>query len=238
MSTTQAEVSNGKASTARRGPRRVRLDTAKIVAAGLEVAEESGSSVFSPKLLGDKLSVDPSAVYRHFQSKRHLMEALLDAVQLRTLEAVTAPKEAWRERVTQLAAATFSEYCRCPSIAAEAMTLTTHGPGEQGAVELLLDAFIVCGLPEDEAVRYYALVSAYILSVASGIARSRADGGEPMVTGPEDDTSWLDGPILVDPKNYPRTAMLTVQLSELRDREIYMQGVTALLDAAERAARS
>jgi hypothetical protein len=32
--------------------------------------------------------------------------------------------------------------------------------------------------------------------------------------------------------------MLTVQLSELREREIYMQGVTALLDAAERAARS
>lgn len=237
MTTTQVADRAEAAPAARRGPRRVRLDTVKIVAAGLEVAEESGSAVFSPKLLGDKLGVDPSAVYRHFQSKRHLMEALLDAVQLRTLEAVTEPREAWRERVTQLAEATFAEYCRFPSIAAEAMTLTTHGPGEQGAIELLLDAFTVCGLTDNDTVRYYALTSSYILSMASGIARSRADLGEHRPEEPEEDSSWMEGPILVDPKNYPRTAMLTVQLSELRDREIFMQGVSALLDAAERTAR-
>lgn len=227
-----------KESMPRRGTRRVRLDTQKIVAAGLEVAAESASGTFSPKLLGDKLGADPSAVYRHFASKRHLMEALLDAVHLRTLEQVTAPREAWRERIAQLASATLIEYCRHPSIAAEAMTLTTHGPGEFGAVELLLDALHTCGLPDDGVVTHYALISAYMLSMASGIARSRTDLGELRPEEPEDDGPWLDGPILADPRSYPQTARLTLQLAELRDREIYLQGVNVLLDAAEREARA
>mgnify|MGYP000867930668 CR=1 FL=1 len=119
MSTTSAATATPSKTAARRGPRKVRLDTTKIVAAGLEVAEETGSDTFSPKLLGDKLGVDPSAVYRHFQSKRHLMEALLDAVHLRTVEAVTAPPEAWRDRVIQLADATLSavhEYLTIPDL--------------------------------------------------------------------------------------------------------------------------
>lgn len=237
MSTTSAVTAASPKNAARRGPRKVRLDTTKIVTAGLEVAEETGSDTFSPKLLGDKLGVDPSAVYRHFQSKRHLMEALLDAVHLRTVEAVTAPQEAWRDRVIQLADATLSEYCRFPSIAAEAMTLTTHGPGELRAVELLLDAFSRAGLSEEEVVKQYALVSAYILSMASGIARSRADLGELRPADPSDEGPWLDGPILADPRSYPLTARFTLQLTELRDREIFLQGVTSLLDAAERAAK-
>lgn len=236
MTTTRVADRTHQASGSRRGPRRVRLDAAMIVAAGLEVAEETGSDTFSPKLLGDKLGVDPSAVYRHFQSKRHLMEALLDAVHLRTVEKVTAPREAWRERIAELADATLSEYCRYPSIAAEAMTLTTHGPGELGAVELLLDALAQCGLPDEEVVRQYALISAYILSMASGIARSRADLGARRPEAPEDEGPWLDGPILADPRSYPQTARFTVQLAELRDREIFMQGIVSLLDAAERTA--
>lgn len=236
-STTVAETDTEKLQI-RRGARKVRLDTLKIVSAGLEVAAESASGSFSPKMLGDKLGVDPSAVYRHFASKRDLMEALLDAVHLRALEQVTAPREEWRERILQLASATLLEYCRHPSIASEAMTLTTHGPGEFGAVELLLDALSTCGLSDDEVVAHYALISSYMLSMASGIARSRSDLGDLRPEEPEDDGPWLDGPILADPRRYPQTARLTLLLADLRDREIYLQGVNVLLDAAERDAQS
>ena len=54
MSTTSAAAAAKPKAAVRRGPRKVRLDTTKIVAAGLEVAEETGSDTFSPKLLGDK----------------------------------------------------------------------------------------------------------------------------------------------------------------------------------------
>ena len=222
----------------RRKPRRVRLDAEKIVAAGIEVAAESRSAVFSPKLLGEKLGVDPSAVYRHFPNKSRLMAALLDELHLRVLQRVTAPRERWRERVTQLAENALVIYCEHPSIAAESVVLTTHGPGELNVVELLLDSFEACGLDDDGVVKYYALVAAHILATASGIALSRTvEAEEAELVPAESGTPWIDGPILVDPAQYPRIAHFNARLTLLEDREMFLNGLDALLDAAEREAQ-
>ncbi|MBL3700979.1 TetR family transcriptional regulator [Leucobacter luti] len=212
----------------------MRLDTAVIVSTGLEIAAETRSNEFSAKALGLRLGVDPSAIYRHFRSKGHLMEALLDEVHLRSLARITAAPHEWRLRVQQLADATLIEYCAHPSIAAESMVLTTHGPGELAAIELLLDALEHAGLAPDDVVRHYALLSSYILSTASGIARARIESGD--TEGPGESTAWLDGPILADPRAYPQIARFSAQLAELEDRETYMLGVETLLDSAERAA--
>lgn len=222
--------------TARTGPRRVRLDKARIVMAGLEVAAESRSNSFSAKDLGEKLGVDPTAIYRHFRNKGHLMEALLDELHSRSLAAVTAEKADWKGRVRQLAAATLFEYSNHPSIAAEAMLVTTHGPGELAAVELLLEALSNAGLDDENIVQHYALISSYILSNASGIALSRADSAD-EIDSPDVDMPWLDGPILADPRTHPHIARFTVELAELKDRKIFMAGIDALLDSAERAAQ-
>lgn len=217
--------------------RKIKLDTRLIVDAGLEVAAESRSNDFSAKALGLRLGVDPSSIYRHFRSKGHLMEALLDELALRSLDNVTAPAEQWRLRVTQLAEATLVEYCARPSIAAESMVLTTHGPGELGAIELLLDALSRAGLSEPEVVRHYALLSSYILSTASGIARARIESDE-ADTFSGGGSPWLDGPILADPRKYPQIARFSAQLTDLEDRETFLLGVETLLDSAERTARA
>ncbi|WP_025132688.1 TetR/AcrR family transcriptional regulator [Leucobacter sp. PH1c] len=217
-----------------RGARRVRLDPEKIIATGLAVAAETRTNEFSAKALGLRLGVDPSAIYRHFRSKGHLMEALLDALHARALATIDAEADDWRGRVTQLADSTLREYCAHPSIAAEAMVLTTHGPGELGAIELLLDALDRAGLPPAAVVQHYALLSSYILSTASGIARARIESGE---RDPAPTTSpWFDGPILADPQRYPGIARHAAQLAALEDRETFMLGVRTLLDSAARAA--
>lgn len=219
---------------ARTGPRKVRLDKARIVHAGLEVAAESNSSTFSAKDLGEKLGVDPTAIYRHFRNKGHLMEALLDELHTRSIASITATPDDWKGRIRQLASAMLTECARHPSVASEAMVVTTHGPGELAAVELLLDALSTAGLADADVVHHYALISSYILSTASGIARSRADSAD-EIESPDDDMPWLDGPILADPRTHPHIARFTVELAELNDREIFLAGVDALLDAAERA---
>ncbi|MCW2288244.1 TetR family transcriptional regulator [Leucobacter luti] len=218
----------------RSGARKVRLDTEMILAAGLAVASETRSNEFSAKALGIRLGVDPSAIYRHFRSKSHLMEALLDELQQRALSNVTADPADWRDRIMQLAVGTLTAYCEHPSIAAEAMVLTTHGPGELGAIELLLDALDRAGLPAEAVVQHYGILSSYMLSTASGIARARIESGE---LNPENiDSPWFDGPVLADPRTHPQIARFTAQISELRDRETYLLGVNTLLDAAEQAA--
>lgn len=225
--------------TARTGPRKVRLNKARIVQAGLAVASENHSSTFSAKDLGEELGVDPTAIYRHFRNKGHLMEALLDELHARSVRSITAPPEDWRGQIRQLAAATLDEFSSHPSVAGEAMVVTTHGPGELAAVELFLSALTRSGLDGDDVVQHYALISSYVLSTASGIARSRAesfDDPDVDVAATDADMPWLDGPILADPRTHPHIAKFTVELAELKDREIYMLGIETLLNAAERAA--
>lgn len=217
--------------------KRARLDTAGIIRAGLEVAAEFPSPTFSATKLGSKLGVDPSAIYRHFRNKGHLMEALLDQLHLRSVSRVTAPDEQWRERIRQLAEATLTFYSTYPSIAGESMVVTTHGKGELDVMELILAALGVAGLNGDEAVQHYALISSFIMANASGIARSRATSG---IAGssfePDTNAPWLEGPILASPREHPSVAKYASQLSELRDHDLFFLGIETLLDAAERAA--
>lgn len=208
-----------------------------IVDASLEVASETGSSTFSAKALGAKLGVDPSAVYRHFPSKTHLMEVLLDELQVRAVNRVVAGRDEWRARILQLSEATLLEYSQHPSIAGESMVLTTHGPGELASIELILDALSVSGLDSQGIVKHYALLSSYILSMAAGIARSRAEHDMIDTTQGENNGPWLDSPILADPRTHPQIARFTLELAELQDHEIYVLGIETLLDSAERDAK-
>lgn len=231
MTTSQAAEKTGR----RSGARKIKLNTEMILSAGLAVASETRSNEFSAKALGIRLGVDPSAIYRHFRSKSHLMEALLDEIQLQSLNSVTAAPEDWRGRIRQLAEGTLESYCTHPSIAAEAMVLTTHGPGELGAIELLLDSLDRAGLTPEDVVRHYAILSSYMLSTASGIARARIESGEldPINL----DTPWFDGPLLADPRTHPQIARFAAPLTELKDREIFMLGIERLLEAAAQSAR-
>jgi AcrR family transcriptional regulator len=217
---------------ARRAPRRVRLDAETIVAAGLELAATPGVSTISVRDLGARLGADPTAIYRHFRSKESLMEALLDALITRTLERVTAPVGEWRDRLRQLADATFELFAQHPAIGVEATVLTTHGTGELGAVEFMLDTFARAGLDRDEQVRHYALFASHVLAGSAGVARARS---ERAALG-ETSTRWFDGPIAADPERFPRVASLLPELMQLEDHVLYELGVETILQSAERAA--
>lgn len=223
---------------ARSGPRKIRLDIDLIVAAGLEVAAENPSITFSAKKLGAKLGVDPSAVYRHFPNKRHLMERLLDELHRRAVASIDAAPEDWKGQIRQLAETTLHEYSRYPSIAAESMVVTTHGKGELDAVELLLTALSNAGLSGDAVVHHYALISSFMLSNASGIARSRAEFAEEHAASTDGDMPWLDGPILADPRTHPHIARYTAQLATLQDNKIYALGVESLIESVEREVKA
>jgi AcrR family transcriptional regulator len=211
-----------------------RLDRATIIAAGLELAETTGSASVSIRELGAKLGTDPTAVYRHFRSKDELMGALLDELTVRTLAAVTAPPEDWQERLRQLASATLRELSRYPAVGQEAIVLTTHGPGELDAIEFMLDAFSRAGLTGEDLVQHYALMATHILSSAAGVARARTERG---TAAPSESSPWFEGPLLVDPIKHPHIAQISAQLLELEDRELFTLGVEWVIRSAERAAR-
>ena len=211
--------------------KRARLDRALIVDAGLELAGTAGIATISVRDLGARLGADPTAIYRHFQSKDVLMGALLDELNGRAAESVTSPAERWDDRLRELAVATLDLFMTHPAIGAEAMTLTTHGPGELAAIELMLDAFQRCGLEGEQLVRHYALLASHVLSLAAGIARARAEH-----PSDHEGDSWVDAPLLADPRKFPLIAQHSLLLSELQDRDLFLSGVELVIDSAKRAA--
>jgi len=212
-----------------------RLDRATIIAAGLELAETTGSASLSIRELGAKLGTDPTAIYRHFRSKEDLMSALLDELTLRSIAAVTAAPDQWQVRLRQLASATLMEFARYPAVGQEAIVLTTHGPGELDAIEFMLDAFSQAGLTGDDLVQHYALMATHVLSTAAGVARARAERASAGATAT---SPWFEGPLLVDPIKHPHIAQISAQLLALEDRELFMLGVESVIRSAERVAAS
>lgn len=211
---------------------RTKLGRGTIIAAGLELAAEPGVLSISVRELGARLGADPTAIYRHFRSKEHLMQALLDELIGRSVRSVTAPPGEWRERLRQLATATLDLFAQHPAVGVEAIVLTTHGPGEMDAVELMLEAFAQAGLTDDDLVRHYALAASHVLSSAAGIARARGERAAP----PTDPSPWIEGPMLVDPRTHPMIASVGTRLAELEDRELFLLGVEAVIQSAERTA--
>lgn len=213
---------------ARTATGRARLDRDSIVAAGLELAAASAAPTISVRELGTQLGADPTAIYRHFRSKETLMQALLDELIQRSVAAVTADTSDWRERLRQLASSTLELYSTYPAIGAEAIVLTTHGPGELQAIELMLEAFAEAGLTGDDVVRHYALMASHVLSSAAGIARGRAERGDGPEPGP-----WFEGPILADPRRYPLITAFNNELADLKDQDLFALGVEAVIQSAE-----
>lgn len=207
-----------------------RLEPAAIIDAGLRLSAAKGAETISVRALGAELDVDPTAVYRHFRSKDDLMRALLDALHVKALDRLT-PQTSWQDRLVELADVTLAVHLDHAAIAMEAVTLTTGGPGEARTIEYILEAFTEAGLGDADVVQHYALLGSYMLSRTAAIAHARTarDGDE--------ETSWIDSPLLLDPVRQPRAAALVGELSGLKDEEIYRLGIRSIIQSAERTAQ-
>jgi AcrR family transcriptional regulator len=212
------------------GSTKQRIDRESIVAAGLSIAARPDAPAITVRELGKYLGADPTSIYRHFRNKNDVMRALLEHLMELTLAQVTAPRDQWRERLRQMADATFEVFMQYPAVGAQAIKLSTNGPAELNIIETMLDCMEAAGLNPEESVRHYAAVSTYLLAYASGIASSQRDRD---AENPEDATAWLSRSLPVTPLTHPHINALRDALVSLDDRDAYDMGVEALLDAIE-----
>jgi AcrR family transcriptional regulator len=213
----------------RNGRRRAQLNREAILGATRTIAADGGQITF--RALGSALDADPTAVYRHFRDKDELVRATFDQL-LDEVCAQIPPDQPWREQAKALARLTWETCESHPSIGVEANTITTGGPGEMCCVERILALLSDAGLDATEAVHYYAVLSNYILGVASTRAAHRLTPG-----GADGDitATWLGELAPIDPRAHPHVAKARRELSSLRDAEVFAMGLDVILDAAERA---
>lgn len=211
------------------GHKRAQLSREAILDAALGIAADGEQVTF--RALGAALAADPTAVYRHFRDKDELVRAVFDRLLVRSRERVD-PSAAWQDQVRQVAVATWEECEAHPSIGTAAHALTTRGPGEMASIELLVELLQSTGMADADAVRFYGVLSSYILAIAASIASSRLDS-----EGLERSTAWLGNLDAVDARAYPAVASLQGELSRLQDVDVYRTGLDVILDAAAAAAR-
>ena len=215
-------MSRGKA---RRATGRQHLDQDVIVATAIDLAAAGEPVTF--RSLGTALGSDPTAVYRHFRDKEELMAAALDRL-ITAIHEQLDHDAPWREQLRRGAELTIDIFAAHPHIGVESSAMSTGGPGELAAINWILTQLERAGLRKEQAVRFYAAYSSYVLAAAAALSRQTlrdAETGSP--------SRWVGDLRAVDAAQLPALAAVLPELVALSDREVFMMGVDVFLDSVE-----
>lgn len=215
-------MSGGKA---RRAAGRPPLDRDVIVAAAIELAASGDRVTF--RGLGALLGTDPTAVYRHFRDKEELIRAVMDRLILTMTEGID-PEASWRDQLREGATRTFDIFAAHPHVGIEASAVGTGGMGELTAINWILTQLERAGLSNEQAVRFYAAYSSYVLAAAASLARERLQ--DKRSTTP---ARWIGDLRAVDASRLPALAAVLPELVALEDRDVFITGIEVFLDSVE-----
>lgn len=211
-------------------PSKAPLDRDVFIEAALRIAARPRTLSLTYRDLGQELEVDPTAIYRHFQSKENLMQELLDRLLRIAISRVQNPPEDWDRRLVEFATATLDTFLEYPAIAVTATSLTTNRQGEMDSMELMLGCFAEAGLRGRQLAEQYAVFGSYVLAGAAGLARDQAD--------PEGTASyeWFAGPMVAEPERHPLAVSSREDILALEQRALFLSGVEQFITAARQAA--
>jgi AcrR family transcriptional regulator len=215
---------------ARRTSGRQQLHQDVIVDAALDLAAAGEPVTF--RSLGTALGTDPTAVYRHFRDKDELMAAALDRL-ITAIHEQIDHRAPWRDQLRQGAELTIDTFAAHPHIGVESSAMSTGGMGELAAINWILTQLQQAGLGKEQAVRFYAAYSSYVLAAAAALSRQRLQDDERGTT-----SRWVGELRAVDAARLPALASMLPELLALSDREVFMTGVEVFLDSVEVTATS
>jgi AcrR family transcriptional regulator len=210
-----------------RTPGRQQLDREVIIAAAIDLAATGSAITF--RALGTALGTDPTAVYRHFRDKQELMQTIVDRLII-TAQAEVDQDASWRDQLYDGAVHTIDTFAAHPRVGAEVAAIATGGPGELAAINWILTQLERAGLAKDQAVRYYAAYSSYVLSAAATLSWQSMHADD--VT-----TRWVGDLRAVDAARLPALAKVITELAELSDRDVFLTGIEVFLDSVDASAR-
>lgn len=173
------------ATSARRTPRgtlsrQVLLDSAR------EIVDIGGVTALSMRALGARLGVDPTAIYRHFQNKNELLDALADLM-IRGeggLPATGDPAEDLRENLRQLR----RQLLRYPTLAPSVLRQPPGTGSWWDRMEHAVGALRAAGRSDAEAAAIWQTLLFFVVGHALVEARHLAENlatdrvGAPMPT--------------------------------------------------------
>jgi len=192
-----------------------------IVEESLALLDAGGVAGFSLPKLGAALGADPTAVYRHFQSKDDLVLAIADGLIEEAIDGFR-PSECWIDTYVDLARRVRTVYRAHPAAASLSSLRTTQRPAEMRAVEWLVEAMREAGFEGDEAALMYRTVADFALfwSGSEATFLSLDDTQREADRG-----AWKRAYGAVDPEEHPHIWAIRDALPRVTEDAIYEQAL-------------
>jgi AcrR family transcriptional regulator len=207
------------------GPDRVPLSQERIVAAALELADTRGD--FSMRGLGEKLGVDPMAIYRHFEDKDALLDALVDTA---LAELAPLPSQAGTpvERLRQLCLDFRATLSTHPGVAPRIRAaLPTVGPHVIALTEASLGLILELGVEVGQASRTFVLLIRFVTTSAEEEEQILAEFGTEQAWRTAVSARYAS----LSSAAYPSVAAMATEREESSFQADFEHGLDLLLDA-------
>lgn len=206
--------------------RKRRLSADLVVDTALALAARQGADALTTRRLGAELGVDPTAVYRYFDSWDDLVLSAADRL-LRLVVDDLPPAADWRAHLVAAGTRLVDAFTRHPAIGAVVASRTTRRPAEFAVVEGLLGAVRAAGLDGAEAVLCYRAFVDFTLGYA-GMRAQYALLGADVRTADEQSGARVYGALPAE--RYPAIAALAADLPGVDDDRVLAAGLALLVD--------
>jgi AcrR family transcriptional regulator len=141
---------------------RVTLTRGDFLRSAFQIVDSEGLSALTMRALGERMGVDPTAVYRHFPSRERLIDAMLDAVVQQAAESPNSGDNP-RDRVMSVAVNIRRAFRSHPHVTGALATATGDFPSGFMITRKMISALRDLGLRDENLVRMYQTFEGYIL---------------------------------------------------------------------------
>jgi AcrR family transcriptional regulator len=165
------------------------LSAAKIVAAGIELADDDGLAALSIRKLAARLGAGTMATYRHVDSREHLVILMVDTA-LGAPPAEIIQTDAWHDRVRRWAIAISARYAAHPWLVDAPVAGFTATPHRALWLEYILQSLQPSGLNTRQMLDAALLIDGHARNV-SALTRAVEADGEPHEGAADAAPAWL-----------------------------------------------
>ena len=138
-----------------------------IARAGLNVARQEGVENLTMKRLAEELSVTPMAIYRHFEDKSDLIDAVLDEfVQQNDICNHEIPIEDWANWLHKTFSNMYEGLQSMPSVYPYLSSASRFGPGATKVVETTLSVLQSAGFSLQRATAAVNALNGFVIGCA------------------------------------------------------------------------
>lgn len=209
-----------------------RLSRERILDAALQLSEqrpEHPAETLSGQSLGNALSVDRSAIWRHFAHKDDLLLAVAD----RLLGVVLAEMDVSADpygRLASLFRTTIEVFRRYPRVGGQLASRTIMGENGMRVAELMIGVFVETGSDPSSAVLAYRVFVDTGLSYA---AMSAQHSVRPRGAASREATEYAVAIARLDPARFPQLRAHAAELLAIQDEVVADQLLASLWGARE-----